>query len=89
MCLFFKQGFVMWREYILDANDTGLLFPNNNTFGSYTSLPGDILQGQSTILYGSGSETSTYLAPSESIASWEAFFTNVVVAEAAGATNGP
>lgn len=49
-------------------------------------LAGDIIQGQSSILYGSGTATSEYLAPSDSIASWESFFSQLVATEAGSVT---
>ena len=83
----------MLREFILGSNNTGLVLADNTTVGGVdpSLLPGDVLQGQSSILYGSGTATSEYLAPSETIASWEAFFSSIVATETPGATvtNGP
>ena len=87
------QAFILLREFILGSNDTGLVCADNTTVGGVDPalVPGGILPGQSSILYGSGTATSEYLAPSEMIASWEAFFSSIVAAETPGATvtNGP
>ena len=85
--------FTLLREFILGSNDTGLIFSDNTTVGGIDPGPisRDILPGQSSILYGSGTATSECLAPSETIASWEVFFSSIVATETPGAivTNGP
>lgn len=80
----------MYREFILGNNQTGLLVNTSTTaiggedpsilLGTYNVLP-----GETSILYGSGSRTSYYVAPSASIASWNSFFANVVASESAAA----
>ena len=81
----------MLREFILGSNTTGLVQDDGTTVGGIDSslLPDDILQGQSSILYGSGTATSEFLAPSESIASWESYFSAfIATTPAASATSG-
>lgn len=76
------QAFVFFREFIFGNNQTGLV---TNTSGTVSvnggendpHLIGDILPGQSEILYGSGTATSTIVYPSAIIAAWESFFGSV------------
>lgn len=51
--------------------------------GATSLLVGDILYGQSSILYGSGTATSLFAYPSATIASWEKYFASVVSASSA------
>ena len=87
----------MFREFILGNNQTGLVTSTSGTTnvvgGEDPSLlvgENNILPGESAILFGSGTATSVFVAPSATIASWEAFFASVQSAEAAAAsgTNG-
>ncbi|KAL5492094.1 hypothetical protein ACEPAI_3541 [Sanghuangporus weigelae] len=89
-------AFLLFREFILGNNSTGLV--TNSSDGEsgggdeYSSHSmGDILPGDSAILFGSGTTTSVFVAPPATIASWEAFLTSVqsVDAAAASATFGP
>ena len=80
----------MYREFILGNNKTGLLIgPNATAIGGEdpSILQGayNILPGETSILYGSGSATSYYVAPSATIASWNSFFAGVVASESAAA----
>ena len=74
----------MYRDFILGSNTTGLVQYDGSVVGGEDSsiLKGNVIPGQSGILYGSGTATSLYVAPSESIAAWESFFSTVVAAEA-------
>jgi carboxypeptidase D len=82
-----SQAKVMFREFILGNNKTGLLIDSNSTAvgGENPSLllgPNNIYPGRKGILYGSGTATSLYTAPSATIASWEAFFASKVAVNA-------
>ena len=71
-------------------NQTGLLTNTSTTAigGEDTSLlvgPNNILFGEDSILYGSGTRTSYYAAPSATIASWRSYFASVVASESAAA----
>ena len=81
-----SQAFVMFREFIVGNNQTGLLSDPSATVigGEDSSLlvgPHNILFGEDSILYGSGTRTSYYAAPSDTIASWRSYFASVVASE--------
>ena len=75
------QAFVFFRDFILGSKDTGLVLDNGPVVGGEdpSLLVGDTgaLPGQVSILYGSGTATSLYIAPSETIAPWDAFLSSV------------
>ena len=75
------QAFVFFRDFILGSKDTGLVLDNGTVVGGEdrSLLVGDTgaLPGQVSILYGSGTATSLYIAPSETIASWNSFLSSV------------
>ncbi|KAL5537214.1 hypothetical protein ACEPAF_1037 [Sanghuangporus sanghuang] len=86
-----EAALVLFREFILGNNSTGLV--TNSSAGESVVggedpllLVGDILPGESAILFGSGTATSVFVAPSATIASWEAFFASVQSADAAAAS---
>ncbi|KAI0083863.1 hypothetical protein BDY19DRAFT_606451, partial [Irpex rosettiformis] len=87
-----ESAFVMYREFILGNNKTGLLTNSSATAvgGEDSSLvvgPNNILFGENSILFGSGTRTSFYAAPSATIASWRSYFAGVVASESAVATS--
>jgi carboxypeptidase D len=78
---------VMFREFVLGNNKTGLVLdPKSPAIGgedpSLALGPYNILPGRKEILYGSGTATSWYIAPSATIAAWEAFFASDIGANA-------
>ncbi|KAI0695227.1 alpha/beta-hydrolase [Cytidiella melzeri] len=80
-----EAAWVMFREFILGNNQTGLLTNSSTTAigGEDPSLligPNNILPGESAILYGSGTATSLFMAPSATIAAWNSFFASVATA---------
>ncbi len=82
----FCKAFVMFREFILGNNQTGLLDNSRNVAvgGEDPSIligPNNILPGETSILFGSGTRTSFYAAPSATIASWNSFFATVAAAD--------
>lgn len=75
----------MFREFILGNNQTGLLDNSRNVAvgGEDPSIligPNNILPGETSILFGSGTRTSFYAAPSATVASWNSFFATVAAA---------
>ena len=79
----------MYRDFILGSNTTGLVQDDGSVVGGEDSsiLKGNVIPGQSGILYGSGTATSLYVAPSETIAAWENFFSTLVAASDNSQTN--
>ena len=79
----------MYRDFILGSNTTGLVQDDGSVVGGEDSsiLKGNVIPGQSGILYGSGTATSLYIAPSETIAAWESFFSTLVAASNNSQTN--
>jgi len=80
-----EAAFVFFREFILGKNETGLVTTTKSGEvsviggeGASTMLQGHILPGQSDILYGPPTATTTYVYPSETIAAWERFFASVI-----------
>lgn len=76
----------MFREFILGNNETGLLLPGTSTpIGGSDPLilqgSNNILQGESSILFGSGTATSQFIAPSATIEAWETFWVGVLNSE--------
>ena len=49
----------------------------------------DAIPGQVSILYGSGTATSLFIAPSESIESWDNFLSSVAAAKTSEVTPTP
>ncbi|KAI0695231.1 Alpha/Beta hydrolase protein [Cytidiella melzeri] len=84
------SALVMFREFILGSNTTGLLTNSSTTTTSPPVLmgPNNVLPGGSAILYGSGKATSVYVAPSATIAAWNTFFASVASSESAAAATG-
>ncbi|KAH8116530.1 alpha/beta-hydrolase [Phellopilus nigrolimitatus] len=84
-----QAALVMFREFILGANQTGLVQSDASVVGGEdpTLLPGDVLAGPTSILYGSDTVTSLYAFPSSTVAAWESFFSTVVAAETASPTS--
>ena len=83
----------MFREFILGNNQTGLLDGSRNVAvgGENASLllgPNNVLPGETSILFGSGSSTAFYAAPSAQVASWNTYFAGVIAAEGATTTSG-
>jgi hypothetical protein len=66
----------MFREFILGNNQTDLV-TNSSTIGgedpSFLLGANNILPGESSILFGTGTATSEYIAPSASIDAWRRF----------------
>lgn len=78
----------MFREFILGNNQTGLVTNTSLTAvgGENPSLllgANNILPGESSILFGSGTATSEFVAPSATIEAWQTFFASVVSSESA------
>ncbi|PAV20228.1 alpha beta-hydrolase [Pyrrhoderma noxium] len=88
-----EAAFVFFREFILGNNSTGLVTTSSDgsvsvTGGEDSSLIEglrNILPGESAILYGSGSATSTFVFPSETISAWENFIVSALSEEAVNA----
>ena len=84
---------MLFREFILGNNSTGLVTGTSDSVSVVggedpSLLVGGILPGESAILFGSGTATSVFVAPSATIASWDAFFASVQSAGAAAAASG-
>ncbi|EJD07265.1 alpha/beta-hydrolase [Fomitiporia mediterranea MF3/22] len=86
-----EAAFILLREFIIGNNSTGLVTNSSGGVfvvggeGASSLVVGDILPGVSGILYGSGTATSVYVAPSATIASWEAFFASAQAAAGSAA----
>lgn len=75
---------VMFREFIIGSNTTGLVSPDDGSVvgGEDPDLRvGDILQGVAGILAGSGTATSLVFGLTESVAAWNDFYAGVVSAQ--------
>jgi len=78
-----EAAFVFFRDFILGDSKVGLVETGGSVVGgegASTQLVGDILYGQSSILFGNGTATSLFTYPSATIASWEKYFSSVVKA---------
>ncbi|KLO07455.1 alpha/beta-hydrolase [Schizopora paradoxa] len=74
-----QAAFVFFREFILGTNQTGLVVDGSKGSTSVvggedkTLLIGDVLPGQTEILYNSGTVQTTQVYPSATIAAWDTF----------------
>ncbi|KAK7018469.1 carboxypeptidase [Favolaschia claudopus] len=70
-----EAAFVFIREFVLGANQTGLVDNNANTVvgGEDPALAGDYMPGGLAIFYGSGTTSASTVAPSATIAAWSKF----------------
>ncbi|KAI5120253.1 hypothetical protein M0805_004589 [Coniferiporia weirii] len=80
-----SAALVMFREFIVGANQTGLVLSDGSIVGGTdpTVLQGDVLPGQESILFGSGTATSLFVAPSATIAAWESFYSTAAATPSA------
>ncbi|KLO07454.1 alpha/beta-hydrolase [Schizopora paradoxa] len=76
-----QAAFVFFREFILGGNQTGLVVTPSSKKGATsvvggeekTLLVGDVLPGQTDIVYVLGLGTTSQVFPSATIAAWETF----------------
>jgi len=82
-----EAAYTFIREFVLGSNTTGLVTPQGVIGGEDPKLMGDILPEGPEIYTGSYVTEGTYLYPSQTIGSWEAFIatvTNTVTFSSAG-----
>ncbi|KAI0339252.1 alpha/beta-hydrolase [Trametopsis cervina] len=74
-----QTAYVMYREFILGNNQTGFVADSGTAAvgGEDPSLligPNNVLPGETSILYGSGTATSFFAAPTATIDAWNSYF---------------
>ncbi|KLO10086.1 alpha/beta-hydrolase [Schizopora paradoxa] len=72
---------VLFRDFILSDSTLGLVELGGSVVGgegAASRLVGDILPGQASILFGNGTATSLFKAPSATIASWDKYLSSVI-----------
>lgn len=77
------KAFILFRDFIFGDSKLGLVEPGGSVEGgegASSRLVGDILPGQSSILFGNGTATSFFTFPSATIASWDKYLSSVVKA---------
>ncbi|KAL5492153.1 hypothetical protein ACEPAI_3600 [Sanghuangporus weigelae] len=88
-----RAALVLFRDFILGSKDTGLVKADGSVVGGEdpSLIVGDTgaIPGQASILYGSGTATSVYIAPSASIASWDGFLSDVAAAKTSDVAQTP
>ena len=81
----------MLREFVLGDNLTGFVADASTPAigGEDPSLlqgPHNILPGREAILFGEGTATSEFIAPTATVEAWNSFFSGVIAGEEATET---